>query len=460
MAASAKALKNSSPADAVSAALARHLPRGASVTVALSGGIDSVVLFHCVLACRDELGLRLGCLHVHHGLSPNAEAWADFCDALCRRHGVPFERHHVAVAADDPAGIEAAARSARRRVLAAIEADAVLTAHHLDDQAETILLQLLRGAGPRGLAAMAAWHRPAGWHAAQLRPLLEVPRRAIHAWAVAQGLTWVEDESNADPRYRRNALRHEVMPAIARHFPGHVANLARASALQGEAAALLADLAAIDAATAVCGEWLDCAALARLDSRRQRNLLRHFILGRGCRLPPERRLEQARRQLLEARADAEVCVDLGGYELHRFRGRACLLPTAPAEAPRAVAWCGEAALELPWLGQTLCFTPATGAGLKRSLLQAGPVEVRVRRGGEHLRPHPGGARRSLKKLLQEAALPPWERARLPLLFCGGRLAWAAGIGYEAECLASAGEPGIILALQGQQQVSSHSEPIA
>lgn len=460
MAASAKALKSNSPADAVSAALARHLPRGASVVVALSGGLDSVVLLHCVLACRDEFDLNLRCLHVHHGLSPNADAWAGFCDALCRRQGVPFELHRVAVAADDPAGVEAAARSARRRVLAAVEADAVLTAHHLDDQAETVLLQLLRGAGPRGLAAMAAWHRPPGWRAAQLRPLLGVPRRAIHAWALAQGLAWIDDESNADPRYRRNALRHEVMPLIARHFPGHAATLARAAALQGEAAELLDDLAAIDAADAVSGEWLDCAALGCLSAARQRNLLRHFIAGRGCRLPPERRLEQARRQLLEAGADTELCVDLGTYRLHRYRGRACLVQVPTGRVPQAVIWRGEAAVELPWLERGLEFTPATGAGLKRSLLQAGAVEIRVRCGGERLRPHPGGPRRSLKKLLQEAAVPPWERDRLPLLFCGEHLAWAAEIGYDADCLASPGEPGIILDLQGQRQVSRHSESIA
>ena len=448
MAASRKAQKNKTIADTVAQAIASHLSRDASLVVALSGGLDSVVLFHLVRTCQPILGFRFKCVHVHHGLSANADQWAEFCRGLCVAHGVAFDLQRVSVARDDPAGIEAAARAARRRVFATIEADALLSAHHQDDQAETLLLQLLRGAGPKGLAAMAAWHHPPGWKAAQLRPLLGVTRGEIRSYAAQHCLRWVEDESNLDSRHRRNALRNELLPQLARHFPGYAATLARAAALQAESAELLDDLAAIDAAAAISDGGLDCLALARLSPVRQRNLLRHFIAAQGHRLPNQRRLEQALQQLLNAGPDARVCVNLGAVELHRFRGHAWLVPPASEDASDRVEWQGEAVLDLPWLAQPLRFSAASGMGVKRDWLEAGPVEVRRRQGGERLRPLAGGPHRSLKNLLQEAAIPPWQRNSLPLLWCRGRLAWAAGVGYDADCLAQPGEAGIILSLGG------------
>lgn len=449
MAVSRKAPKNKALADTVAEAISSHLSRDASLVVGLSGGLDSVVLFHLVRACQPTLGFRFSCVHVHHGLSAGAEQWAEFCRTLCAEHDVPFDLQRVDVARDDPAGIEAAARAARRRVFATIEADALLTAHHQDDQAETLLLQLLRGAGPKGLAAMATWHHPPGWKAAQLRPLLGVTRADIRAYAEQHRLRWVEDESNLDSRHRRNALRNELLPQLARHFPGYAGTLARAAALQGEAAELLDDLASIDAAAAVSDGGLDCLALARLSPVRQRNLLRHFIATQGYRLPNERRLAQGLQQLLNAGRDAQVCVNLGEVELHRFRGQARLVAHAAEGSSDAIEWHGEAQLDLPWLAQPLCFSAATGTGVKREWLEAGAVEVRKRQGGERLRPVSGGPHRSLKNLLQEAAIPPWQRDTLPLLWCGGKLAWAAGVGYDADCLAEPGEAGIILSLGGQ-----------
>jgi len=448
MAASRKAPKNKAIADTVAEAIAGHLSRDASLVLGLSGGIDSVVLFHLVRACQPILGFRFSCVHVHHGLSARADQWAEFCRSLCAEHDVPFDLQRVEVARDDPAGIEAAARTARRRVFATIEADALLTAHHQDDQAETLLLQLLRGAGPKGLAAMATWHHPPGWKAAQLRPLLAVTRGDIRAYAEQHRLRWVEDESNLDSRHRRNALRNELLPQLARHFPGYAGTLARAAALQGEAAELLDDLASIDAAAAVSDGGLDCLALARLSPARQRNLLRHFIAAQGYRLPNERRLDQGLQQLLNAGRDAQVCVNLGEVELHRFRGQARLVAHAAEGLSDAIEWHGEAQLDLPWLAQPLHFSEATGAGVKREWLEAGAVEVRKRQGGERLRPVAGGPHRSLKNLLQEAAIPPWQRDTLPLLWCRGQLAWAAGVGYDADWLAEPGEAGIILSLGG------------
>lgn len=408
----------------------------------LSGGLDSAVLLHVLLALREQHPFALRAVHVHHGLSPDADDWADFCARLCASNAVELSIHRVRIARDDAAGIEAAARRERQRIFAALEADFLLTAHQQNDQAETLLLQLLRGAGPKGLAAMAELQGRPGWRAAQLRPLLGVTRAGLQDYAQSYGLTWVDDESNRDTRYRRNALRQQVMPLLAAHFPGSSATLARAAALQADAAELLDDLARLDAETAIAGDRLDCAMLAGLSRPRARNLLRHFIEQHGQPMPNARQLDEALHQLRDAVRDARVCVRLGAMELWRFRGGAYLVPLAPAPAA-PVRWQGEASLWVPAAEVRVQMDAVTGAGLKRAVLAAGQVTLGVRQGGERLRVHAGGPRRSLKNLLQEQAIPPWQRDRLPLLWCNGQLLWAAGIGLDADASAAADEPGIL-----------------
>ncbi len=441
MAASRKLLPSKALVASVADVLVRRVPPGARLALALSGGLDSMVLLHVLLALRDVHPFALLAVHVHHGLSPHADEWADFCARRCAAHGVDLGIHRVAVARDDAAGTEAAARRARQSVFAAVAADFLLTAHQQDDQAETLLLQLLRGAGPKGLAAMPELQRRPGWRAAQLRPLLGTGRAALRDYAAGHGLDWVEDDSNLDVRYRRNALRQEVMPRLAAHFPGSSATLARAAALQAEAAGLLDELAAIDAAVAVAGGRLDCAALARLTPARARNLLRHFIARHGLPMPHARALDEALRQLLAARHDARVEVNLKPWSLWRFRGGAHLVPPLPPPAP-PVRWQGEATLWVPAAGVELVMQPVTGAGLCRAALENGMVMLGVRAGGERIQLTPGGPHRSLKSLLQERAVPPWLRARAPLLWCDGRLAWVHGIGVDAAFRAGPGEAGI------------------
>lgn len=427
--------------------LARHVPRHARLALALSGGLDSVVLLHALLALRASHPFSLQAVHVHHGLSPHADQWAGFCAKLCRSHDVELTVCHVEIARDDTSGIEAAARRERQRIFSGLDVHFLLTAHQQNDQAETLLLQLLRGAGPKGLAAMAeVQHRP-NWCAAQLRPLLGVARAEIRHHAQSHSLEWVDDESNQDPRYRRNLLRLQVMPLLAAHFPGSNATLARAAALQADAAELLDDLARLDAAEAIAADRLDCDMLARLSAPRARNLLRHFIEQHGQPMPSARRLNEALHQLLGARHDACLRVKLGPVDLWRFRGGAYLAPAAPVSAP-PVRWKGEAVVWVPAAGVNVHLDAVTGSGLKRAVLAASEVTFGVRQGGERLRLHPGGPHRSLKNLLQERAIPPWQRARLPLMWCDGRLAWAEGIGFDADLGAGPGEPGVLPRLEG------------
>ncbi len=380
-------------------------------------------------------------MHVHHGLSPNADAWAGFCATLCQEWGVAFTLARVQLEPGDPRGIEAAARAARYRVYEAQVCDDLVLAHHQDDQAETVLLQLLRGAGVKGLAAMPPIRELGAKRL--LRPLLGRSRSELLAHARAQGLGYVEDESNAVPGHARNYLRHRVLPAIEPRFPAYRKTLARAAQHFADCARLLDELAREDVARAAVGEALSVAALAALGRPRARNLLRHSLARRGLEAPPADWLDEALDQLLGARADAAVRVGRGGWSLVRYRDAVTLIETRPVPGEGVWPWRGEALLELAGAG-TLEFRPARGEGVSRARLAGGEVAVRLPQGGERLRPDCRRPRRALRKLLQEAAVPPWERRALPLLYCGDDLAWVAGVGVDCAYQAGPDEPGWVV----------------
>lgn len=425
--------------------LDRHLKPGARLALGLSGGVDSVVLFHALLQLQSRFSFDFFCVHVHHGLSPKADVWAGFCAQLAQAHDIRSAISHIHIDRADPAGIEGAARRERQRIFSRLDVDCVLTAHHQDDQAETLLLQLLRGAGPKGLAAMAESTRPPGWQATLLRPLLEVSRADILHHAETHRIEWVEDESNLDAAYNRNFLRHRILPLLTGRFPAVVATLGRAASLQAEAACLLDDLARIDAATAVVGERMDCAALAHLSPPRARNLLRGFIGRAGLFMPSERRLAEALHQLLEAGPDARVQVRIDdAIDLRRYRGGVYLVSIRRCASQPDIRWQGEAEVCLREAGVRVRLDPRQGQGLSRARIESGRVELGVRRGGERIRLARGGPHRSLKNLLQESSIPPWRRACLPILRLDGTVVWVGGIGMDADFLAGPDESGIVL----------------
>lgn len=402
------------------AAFLRRHPPGRRLCVGYSGGLDSSVLLHLLAGLRAECDYQLGAVHVHHGLSPVADAWATHCQAVCAALDIPLRIERVTVKPTGQ-GLEAAAREARYRVFAGLAVDSLALAHQRDDQAETVLLQLLRGAGMKGLAAMPA-ERPLGG-IRLLRPLLDTPREEIEAYARGRGLAWVEDASNADAALRRNATRHHLLPAIEARFPGASRTLAAAAERFAESARLLDDLAALDAADMADG--LEVARLARLEPARARNLLRHFLASRGVPIQRER-LHEALAQMLEASPDSEPMVAFGALALRRFQGRLVLVGQSSPPAVATWTWRGEAVLDLGGMGK-LAFKPALGVGVR---LPEG-VTVRPRGGGEKLRPDARRPARTLKNLLREAGVPPWWRERLPLIYVDGRLAWAAEIGADA-----------------------------
>ena len=419
-------------------------PVALTVAVALSGGRDSMVLLDAMVSAALAHRVSLSAVHVHHGLSPNADRWVEFCAAECARRAVPLAVHRVRVEGTADLGIEAAARAARYHVFEAVDADFVAVAHHVGDQAETLLLQLLRGSGPHGLAAMPRI-RALHSRGSLLRPFIALPAAAIEAYANARGLAWIEDESNANLSVKRNFLRHEIAPRIAAAFPGYPATLARAANHQAEAAALLDDLAALDARDALVagaepGATLDRRAFALLASRaphRAKNLLRWFLRQHGLRAPSTARLDAMQHQLACAAADARVQLAHDGAEIGVHRGRIVVHP--PAIPPFAADWHGETSLALPH--GTLEFAATAGAGLAAATLAAARVVVRPRSGGERIRVQRNRPRQAVKRLLQAAGVPHWQRDALPFVWCGDTLAAVPGLGVDVAFAAGANEPG-------------------
>lgn len=428
----------------VEALIAPLVPAHGSILVGLSGGVDSVVLLHMLHILSARYDWQLSALHVHHGISRNADAWAKFCAGLCERDRIPFHVEKVDIAPLRAHGIEAAARKLRIAAFSRQTSDYVALAHHADDQAETLLLQMLRGAGVRGAGAMPVLARRAA-SPALLRPLLHCARSEILDYAAAQGLQWVEDESNANDSYPRNYLRHRVMPLLSAHFPAYRETLGRSARHFAEATQLLDELAKQDAGQALEGNEMRVGALRALPLTRAKNLLRYFLHMQGAPMPQSAHLDEMLRQLCDARQDAAVEVRVGEFQLRRYRDSVYVLPeTAEFDRALSLPWQGEAMLDWVPLAKRLHFSRTTGTGISFRKLQRAPVTLRLRNGAEVIRPHPAAAKRTLKNLLQQHHIPPWERVRLPLLFCGEDLACVVGVAIDADYLADESEDGVLV----------------
>lgn len=421
-----KASPSNKLAEVLRECVVQHLTPGDLVSVGLSGGVDSVVLLHLLAGIRQEFRLHLSAVHIHHGISVNADAWAAACSELCRQLDIPLQIHRTSLDPTSKSGLEATARNARYAIFQQLDTNFIALAHHRDDQAETVLLQLLRGAGVKGLSAMPVLRRNASGPA-YLRPLLDIDRSAILDWAMQNKLSWVEDESNQDTQYARNFLRQSVLPLLNRHHPAWRSSIARTAGHMAEAADLLDELAELDAQTGINKNRLDCAYLASINSARARNLLRYFFAQRQLPMPSRLRLADMLDQLIRAADDACIAIDHGGACLRRYRGYA-YLPRQMPEPPRDRRWLwqGETELKLAELHGTLYFRQSRDGGLDPAKLEH--INIRLRQGGERFRPDCKRPDRRVKDLFQSAHLPPWERARLPLIYSDNELILIPGIG--------------------------------
>jgi tRNA(Ile)-lysidine synthase len=408
------------------------------------------VLLQLAHAYARAHGITLHVFHVHHGLSPNADSWLAHCASRAAALGAAFDHRRVAVE-KGKSGTEAAARKLRYAALGdmcrAHGVALLLTAHHLDDQAETVLLQLLRGSGPAGLSGMDAANSAASLlgnaELVMARPLLPVARTELEEYAAAHGVTWVDDESNSDPRYARNALRHQVMPVLAQAFPGFAQRFARSAAHAQSAQRLLTELATQDLAASLDGDAVDVTRLRSMSLDRIYNMLRHWFATRGLSMPSTAWLAEMVTQLLEARYDAQLLVTHPECHVRRHRNRLYLTPKlADLDGMRdpddegifvkegeLFVWRGETCIHFPAYGGTLHFEPA-GQGFDGAWLRAQQLQIDFRKGGERLKLAANRPTRSLKAHFQALNVPAWERTRLPIVTASGALLFAAGIGMD------------------------------
>jgi tRNA(Ile)-lysidine synthase len=420
--------------------------RASNLCVAVSGGLDSSVLLHAAAAVVP--GARLRAVHVNHGLQSGSGAWAEACRATCAAAGIPLDVLALRLAPAAGESVEAAARAARYAAIAAQlgEGEWLLTAQHRDDQLETVLIQLLRGAGVAGLAAMPARARLGrGWLA---RPLLGVERAELAAYAARNALAWHEDPMNESLRLDRGWLRARVLPALRERWPAASATVARSAAHLAEASRLLSDVAAGDAAGVIEDGRVGLAGLAMLSRDRQVNLLRWWLREEGLRPPPAARLASALPAFLAARRDGAPMLRWDGGEVRRYRGRLYAMPVLAEHRPDPAP--ATASVDL-------------GAGLGRFELVAGDsggirmpfasrAELRFRAGGETLRTNPGRPRKRLKDLCREAGIVPWMRDRLPLVVAGGQLVAVGDLWIESDLAAAPGDAALKPVWSGRPRI--------
>ncbi len=407
--------------------------------VAYSGGIDSHVLLHL---CKSvELPVRA--VHIHHGLQAEADAWDIHCSKVCDQLNVDYRCLHVNAVPAQGESPEDAARTARYKALVEqLAADEVLlTAHHLGDQAETFILQLLRGAGPAGLASMPLI-KPfgEGYH---VRPLLTFNQHSIKQYAEEHQMKWVDDPSNTDTSYDRNYLRQEVLPLLMKNWPSMAESISQAASLQQDSLEIIDAMAAIDLSTAA-GQQKNSLIISRLRElpvSRQYNVLRYWINNAGYDKPKRNILQEILNSVVPAAEDATPLVFWGDTEVRRYKDILYVLPALSSEDIHHVyAWDGEQPLFVGPLNLELRLEQAAGKGLQQNAVAHG-LTVRFRQGGEQIRPHGRQHTHSLKKLMQEAGIPPWQRNRIPLLYINNELACVCGYWVAESYSVSDGQQG-------------------
>lgn len=433
-------------------ALERILPPAASgrLLIAFSGGLDSTVLLHSIaIAARDLPRYTVCAVHIDHQLHPESRRWRQHCAETAGALNVEYRHRQVHV---DPrsGGLEAAARDARYEALRGlmVAGDCLVTAHHADDQLETLLLALMRGAGVRGLAGMPACQPfGPGWH---MRPLLEFTRDELRRWADAEALQWLTDPSNEGRRFDRNYLRHEVIPFLTRRWPAAARASARSAGHLADASALLGELAASDVAAASVGDCLSVDRLAAMAGPRRRNALRFWLKVRGARMPSTRKLFSLEHDMLAAQGDRLPCIEWDGFEVRRHRG---LLYAADAQprletVSQPLVWNWREPIDLPSGLGRLRTEAVDRSGFSAATLPP-QIEVRFRTGGEQLKVAGDAHHRKLKKLLQSSSVLPWWRDRIPLLYVRGELAAVGDLWIAESFAAAAGEPAVRIVWDGR-----------
>lgn len=418
--------------------------------VAYSGGLDSSVLLDLAARYAASHDVELFAFHVHHSLSANADRWLTHCAEECVRLGVEFDTRRIALRNSDKTGVEEAARIGRYAALGEMcgrhRVPLLLTAHHLDDQAETVLLQLLRGSGAAGLSGMDSWNTApdllGNADVLMARPLLKISRAVLEEYIAAQQLSYIEDESNQDSRYARNTLRKQLMPMLAQYFPGFQERFSRSAGHMQSTQRLLIELAAHDLTICADDECIDVERLRQFGTDRIDNLLRYWFGLHGLRMPSSAWLSEMRQQLLGAKADAQLCVTHPDCHIRRHRNRVFLTPRDDIDrsviVPQGFRWNGQGEMRFPEFGGVMYFDQVE-QGIAADWLCEQSLQIQYRSGGERLKLASNRPTKSLKYHYQAFDVPAWERECLPLVTAGKQILFAAGIGMDCHHFST--EPG-------------------
>ena len=413
--------------------LIQTFPATGRYWIGYSGGIDSHVLLHLINTVKDEIHSGISAVHVDHGISRNSSIWSEHCRQVCNQLGVSFQNIKIDAACPDGESLENWARQQRYTAIANLfdQDDILLMAHNRDDQTETVFLQLLRGAGPRGLASMPVIRRfDKGWLA---RPLLGYSRQQILDYAESHQLKWIDDETNSDTNYDRNYIRQVVIPVMQRRWPGLSRVISRAARHQSEIIEFLEETAAVDLGNVRRKEInaLDMGAMKSFSDTRIKNLITYWLKEQDFPPPGSDHLNHILSDVINSSPDATPCVKWTGTEMRRFKTLLFVQQPLPSHNPaQRFNWAMEKPVELA-LG-TLEAKRQKGRGIAVDTCRDGIVEVRFRRGGERLRPADRKNTHELKKLFQEYGVLPWYRDRIPLLYIRDKLAAVAGLWIDKE----------------------------
>lgn len=393
------------------------------VVLALSGGLDSMVLLHLLSLARTERPFALHAVYIHHGISPHASAWGEFCAEQCRQYQVAFSQRKVLLQGSD--NLEFKARTARYQALAEFiqsPQHLLLTAHHGDDQFESLLLALKRGAGAAGLGGI----KPARPFASGqlLRPLLGVNRQQLLYYATAAQLRWIEDDSNTDMRFERNFIRHQITPLLTERWPHFINSVGRSMATMQQLQQMLDDYSAADFQRCVAGDILLLPELATLNQAQQHYIIRRWL--KQWQLNPSQQwLQVLQRDVIAARDDANPVLQLEQYQLRRFADALYVL-TAQQCTPvkQSLFWHSEPEVILAGQSGSLHF--ATQPAKQALPLRAGKVEVVFGQLNLRFKPVAAAHSKPLKQWFKLWQVPPWQRQRVPLLLVDGQLQLVAG----------------------------------
>jgi tRNA(Ile)-lysidine synthase len=380
---------------------------------------------------------------VHHGLSQNADKWVKFCEKLCEKLSVPLDIHYVQLPKKKSLGIEGEARRLRYEKLFQSKSDLVVLGHHADDQAETFLLQLIRGAGVKGLSSMAHFDDTKKlW-----RPLLNQSRTDIESYAKQHKLKWIEDESNLNNDFDRNFIRSKVLPILKNRFNHIIKVISRSSVHLAEAQNLLDDLAKLDLKSYLKSikykHKLQVNTLNKLSVMRAKNVLRYWLEMNDQLMPSKDLLDELLRQVLTAKKDAELKIELSKeFEIRRYKDEIYIVQkNQQTHKNYEIVWAGESEILLP-NGSKLKFKKVKGKGISLEKIKDKKLIISNRKGGESFKPDSKRPTKKIKQLLQESVLPPWERENLPMIFVGNELASVPNFGVDINFKTKLKEAGL------------------